>query len=96
MVVTILLFGLIVLAAVRTFWKMQSRGPRAETFLLFRCPRCGQKVRYLAAKAGRDALCPRCLQRWTLPTTPQQVVPPGRQGYAVKVGQRQIPPRSVA
>jgi DNA-directed RNA polymerase subunit RPC12/RpoP len=38
---------------------------------LYRCPECGQKVRYSAKRAGRDALCPRCRSHWALPTTPQ-------------------------
>lgn len=31
------------------------------------CPRCDQKVRYGADRAGRDIMCPRCRRRWTLP-----------------------------
>ena len=31
------------------------------------CPRCDQKVRYGAGRAGRDITCPRCRRRWTLP-----------------------------
>jgi hypothetical protein len=40
-----------------------------------RCPKCSQKVRYAAARAGRQAICPRCKLRFTLPATPQPVKP---------------------
>jgi hypothetical protein len=36
-----------------------------------RCPDCAQKVRYAPSRAGREAMCPRCRRRWTLPETPQ-------------------------
>jgi uncharacterized paraquat-inducible protein A len=35
------------------------------------CPGCGQKVRYAARRAGREAPCPRCGLWWTLPSTSQ-------------------------
>jgi len=31
------------------------------------CPRCDQKVRYGAGRAGCEIMCPRCRRRWTLP-----------------------------
>src|SRR5271165_4999305 len=48
-----------------------ARKPDEPGTYLYRCPECGQKVRYSARRAGRDALCPRCRQRCTLPLTPQ-------------------------
>ena len=42
--------------------------PREETFLVFRCPRCDQKLRYLASKAGRRGMCTRCGRNSILPT----------------------------
>src|SRR4051812_7590694 len=44
-----------------------------EEFLVCRCPRCEQKTRYQAAKAGAEALCPRCKFRWRLPRKPQEL-----------------------
>ena len=46
------------------------RRPRAATFYHCRCPRCGQKVRYRANRAGRPGICPRCRQGLPLPATP--------------------------
>ena len=42
--------------------------PREESFLVFRCPRCDQKLRYLASKAGRRGMCTRCGRNSVLPT----------------------------
>src|SRR5260370_20057159 len=47
------------------------RRPGEVAHHYFRCPDCGQKMRYAASRAGRDAICPRCRRRWTLPATPQ-------------------------
>src|SRR5216110_311578 len=38
------------------------------TYLVFRCPRCDQKLRYLASKAGRRGMCTRCGRNSILPT----------------------------
>jgi hypothetical protein len=70
MLMTALFLGIVVLAASGTFRWVRSHNPEAEKYLLFRCPHCGQKVRYLASKAGRPGMCPRCRQQWTLPTAP--------------------------
>jgi hypothetical protein len=35
------------------------------------CPRCDQKVRYGAGRAGCEIMCPRCRRRWTLPGASQ-------------------------
>jgi hypothetical protein len=45
-----------------------------------RCPRCQQKVRYGARRAGRSIRCPCCRRHWTLPATGEaaQVVPERR------------------
>jgi uncharacterized paraquat-inducible protein A len=40
-----------------------------------RCAECSQKVRYAASRAGREALCPRCRQKLTLPAKPQPLAP---------------------
>src|SRR5438067_1956773 len=49
---------------------VRTRLPREEVYHYVRCSGCGQKVRYPASKAGRLAICPRCKQPWSLPTTP--------------------------
>lgn len=43
------------------------RSQEVASYHITRCQECGQKLRYLAAKAGRDALCPRCGNRAALP-----------------------------
>ena len=45
--------------------------PDEEDVCRARCPRCDQKVRYGAARASRQVMCPRCRRRWILPATPQ-------------------------
>jgi hypothetical protein len=51
-----------------------------------RCPRCGQKVRYAACRASRDAMCPRCLRRFSLPSTPQPLAEPAVVGRTYRRG----------
>ena len=36
-----------------------------------RCPDCGQKVRYVQERAGREVKCPRCRRQIILPATAQ-------------------------
>jgi hypothetical protein len=50
------------------FWKPQA--PRREQYFRFLCPHCGRKLHYLAHKAGRVGVCPRCKQRCTFPLVP--------------------------
>jgi hypothetical protein len=78
------------LLALAGYWVVRPRAARAEErFFVFRCDRCGQKVRYLAEKAGRPGKCPRCKTPCLLPSTPQDrnAVAYNRHGYPVKVGQ---------
>jgi DNA-directed RNA polymerase subunit RPC12/RpoP len=57
-------------------WMMRTTRKLDEPGMyVYRCPECGQKVRYSARRAGRDALCPQCRGRWVLPAT-QQPLPP--------------------
>ena len=46
---------------------------REPVYHVCRCRSCGQKLRYLAGKAGRVSMCPRCQQFLTLPATPQEL-----------------------
>ncbi len=52
---------------------VRARRPRAESLVVFRCPACGQKLRCHASKAGRPGMCPRCRERWTMPTASQDL-----------------------
>jgi hypothetical protein len=49
------------------------RSVQEEPCHIWRCPSCGQKLRYRAHKAGRAGGCPRCLREWILPATPQEL-----------------------
>ena len=53
------------------------------SMLRFRCPRCEQKLRYGASRAGQTIACPGCHRRITLPSQPAPVVPSQR-----RIGQR--------
>jgi hypothetical protein len=76
------------LAAVGLVWAGR-RARREEPYCVFRCPGCGQKVRYQARKAGRAALCPRCRRPWTLPAGPQDLPDDNdytAEGYSAREG----------
>jgi hypothetical protein len=68
-------FGLVGAAAVvgGLSWWFLSRQRRREQSFFFRCAACGQKLRYLARKAGQRGKCPRCNQGCTFPSQPQEV-----------------------
>jgi phage FluMu protein Com len=66
MLITFLVFSCLVVLAAVAYWLLLPN-PKEEAFLTFRCPQCSQKIRYLAHKAGKHALCPRCMNHWTLP-----------------------------
>ena len=73
MSLTLILLAATTLAGAALLWARR-RGVRAETYQLFRCPGCDQKVRYPASKAGRAGVCPRCRHPWVLPVAPRQPV----------------------
>jgi hypothetical protein len=53
------------------YWLVHARSAQEGRFQSFRCPGCGQKLRYLTEKAGRIGICPRCKARCTFPATTQ-------------------------
>jgi len=88
--VPLVVLAILPLMALAGYWITRRRPARAEErFFVFRCNRCGQKVRYLAEKAGRPGKCPRCKTACVLPSTPQDAddVAYNRRGYPVRVGQ---------
>src|SRR5262249_15274854 len=91
---TILSLAVVVLAAAVAIFYVWRRHHQEETFHYFRCPECGQKVRYLASRAGREAMCPRCAKKWTLPREPRIFDPAAYsiEGYELRVGQRRTQP----
>jgi hypothetical protein len=62
------LLGLAAIGTAAGYWAWQRRrsDDPPPTFA-FRCPRCGQKLRYAAASQGHKILCPQCLRCCTLP-----------------------------
>ena len=76
----IALVALVLIAAAAGVLMQRSRRRQARRHV-FRCPECGQKIRYAAARAGADGACPRCWKRVTLPVNPPPLddkVPAGR------------------
>lgn len=66
--------GLVVLVAV-IYFVARLLGVRKTVIHHARCPApgCGQKVRYVPARAGQPVMCPRCKKQFNLPATPQPV-----------------------
>jgi len=95
--IILVLFVLIVGATGIYIWRRPQASQRGR-FYVFRCTRCNQKVRYLAAKAGRGGMCPRCGERWTLPAAPQTVPgsDPDHASYLERIGERRMPANSRA
>jgi hypothetical protein len=72
MILTLVLLAGAASAITGLIWARQ-RSVEEGPYHLFRCPDCGQKLRYLASKAGRPSVCPRCRQCRTLPAAPQEL-----------------------
>ena len=84
MTVTIILAVVAAALLATLAWWMRGARPSDEPAMcLYRCTDCGQKIRYAASRAGREALCPRCRSRCTLPTTPQPLSPLPTAGQAL-------------
>lgn len=90
MVLIFLLAGTVAILALVGYLVVRLYAPSEEMFYFFRCPACGQKLRYLAHKAGRSAICPRCRRSVTLPATPQSVAKPESPAHSYPVGRRLV------
>jgi hypothetical protein len=102
MTMSILLVGLMAFLTIGGYFVLRTRPSLDEAFHYFRCPRCGQKLRYQAYKAGRRVMCPGCKERWKLPAvpgsgpatpadTPEAVQSPGKASTTRRaVGARQL------
>jgi hypothetical protein len=66
----ILLIAATILVAGGYAW-LSVRHSRGAQSYLFRCPNCGQKLRYAARRAGQAGACPRCRERVTFPAIPR-------------------------
>jgi DNA-directed RNA polymerase subunit RPC12/RpoP len=89
MLATLVCVGL-VLGVAAGIYVVRSRPFHRQRFYYFRCADCGQKLRYLASKAGRGGMCPLCRRRFTLPRRPEAVpaLLDRSGGYQVRFGQR--------
>jgi hypothetical protein len=61
------------LALAGGYYYLRTRTPREEKQLFFRCPKCRQKLRYSAQRAGKLAACPRCHEYSLLPKSPSRL-----------------------
>jgi DNA-directed RNA polymerase subunit RPC12/RpoP len=87
--VALILVGM-AMALAATVYAVRSGILQREKFYYFRCADCGQKLRYLASKAGRGGMCPLCRRRLKLPRRPEAVPSAldASGGYQVRLGQR--------
>lgn len=87
----LILIGTGATMATAGWWIHRARQPKALVSFRLRCPACGQKVRYNADRAGREAMCPRCRERLTLPIDSEVTgTPEERIGRRQLVGKRCI------
>ena len=61
----LLILATAVLAAVVGYTLVQRRREVRERAHHFRCPSCGQKLRFGKLEQGRRVMCPRCLKSYT-------------------------------
>jgi len=81
----LLVLGALPACALAGYFWLRTRAPGAAASLSARCPRCAQKVRYPANRAGRASVCPQCRRNWTLPASPEAPLPSGGTGvYRVR------------
>jgi hypothetical protein len=66
----IILLGGVAIVAVGAYLYGRPRPPREEVFYHYQCRACERKLRYRAARAGKQGICPRCKARFTFPLTP--------------------------
>jgi hypothetical protein len=90
MTLAFLLGAVAALGAAAYVWSRALR-PEAPAALSWRCPHCDKKVRYPPAWAGRDAGCPGCKRRLTLPDSPSAAPGAGTPGGGIRVRRKPGP-----
>jgi LPXTG-motif cell wall-anchored protein len=65
----IALVGVGLLLAAGSLWLVRRRA-KSDPLCHYRCPRCGQKLRYHRSRSGKPAACTRCFFEFVLPATP--------------------------
>jgi hypothetical protein len=85
-VALLVLVGTGATAAVAGYSWARGRRPQEEKYVVFRCPRCEQKLRCRAEAAGLQGMCPRCMKSWTLPGASEAPASraPGRGAYRLE------------
>jgi DNA-directed RNA polymerase subunit RPC12/RpoP len=73
MFLAVIVLASLVGAGVAGYWLTTKRQPVKEPVNLYRCSHCGQKLRYLASKAGNAGMCPRCRNRFVFPENSQEI-----------------------
>jgi len=86
----LILIGTGATVATAGWWIHRARQPKEVVVYRVRCNACGQKVRYTATRAGREAMCPRCRAKLTLPETPEIIGVPQQSRQRQLVGKRRI------
>jgi ribosomal protein L37AE/L43A len=76
-------------------WVRARSGPVRELHW-FRCPRCGQKLRYQPNRAGRIVACPGCKHGFALPAEPQTTPSAGSSAEGYRLRRKDEPTRTVA
>ena len=76
MVLMWLLAGAVMAMAAGGWWYFSQlrQRPKPEPFVYFRCCKCKGKLRFQVSKAGRPGMCPRCRERWTIPSADSGVL----------------------
>jgi hypothetical protein len=87
MLVVTIIVGVVVVASV-VVWRFRAGAPEATPIQRFRCSGCGQKLRYLATKAGRTVMCPNCRERCKLPSDGEAF--DASREYQIRVGERRM------
>jgi DNA-directed RNA polymerase subunit RPC12/RpoP len=86
----LILIGTGATVATAGWWIHRSRQAKEDVSYRVRCAACGQKVRYTADRAGREAMCPRCRAKLTLPETSEIIGVPRPNRQRQLVGKRRI------
>jgi hypothetical protein len=74
----VLLVGTVTVFALAGYGVLRWRPAPEELHHVFRCPRCGQQLRYPRSAAGRVGMCPGCGRRCTMPSGPSALLPVAR------------------
>jgi hypothetical protein len=84
-----LLIAAILAVAAGYVW-LSVRHSKFDRSYVFRCPKCGQKLRCAARQAGQPGACPRCQERCTFPAASRSLTEPSRSEVGYRLMRRQV------